>query len=206
MTDNNSNLLCDIEILQRLVADDESCIFVSPLINPRIQIGPSSLDLHLGTDLFSTKRLDIASIDLTAPREQLRRSLQQYLEPRRVMPGKTFVIHPRELILASALEFIRLPTDIAARLEGRSSLGRLGIQVHATAGFVDPEFRGMLTFELINAGSLPVTLRPGIRIAQICFFKISPAQIGYSSKSEKKYADQLGVKHSMIHMDSEVGE
>lgn len=199
-------ILSDIQILNRLVAESPDAIFVSPLVSPETQLGPSSLDLHLGTDLYSTKRLETASINLSGSREELKSQVERYLEPRAVALGDSFVIHPGELILASALEYIQLPNDIAGRLEGRSSIGRLGLQVHATAGFVDPGFHGSLTFELINGGNLPVELRPGIRIGQICFFCVSEVQLGYTEKKLSKYGGHLGVEASRIWSDPEVGD
>jgi len=110
------------------------------------------------------------------------------------------VMHPGEFVLASTLEYFRLPRDLAGRLEGRSSLGRLGLQVHATAGFVDPGFHGNLTFELINSGSLPVRIAPGFRLGQMCFFPVQNVQVPY----EGKYAGSISAEASRIEEDSEI--
>jgi dCTP deaminase len=99
---------------------------------------------------------------------------------------------------------MRLPRDIAGRLEGRSSLGRLGLQVHATAGFVDPGFEGILTFELINSGKLPVRVFPGMRLGQICFFRVPDVQALYQKKRLSKYAGGLGVVFTQIQNDPEI--
>ena len=117
--------------------------------------------------------------------------------------GETYVLHPGAFLLASTLEFIRLPRDIAGRLEGRSSLGRLGLQVHATAGFVDPGFEGVLTFELINSGKLPVRVFPGMRLGQICFFHLRDVEAPYRKKLNK-YAGGLGVLFTQIEDDPEI--
>ena len=113
------------------------------------------------------------------------------------------MLHPGEFALASTLEYISLPLDIAGRLEGRSSIGRLGLQVHATAGFVDPGFYGTLTFELINSGRIPLTLSPGERLGQICFFRVLDVQVGYADKLYAKYFGSHGVELSKKHADPE---
>ena len=112
------------------------------------------------------------------------------------------MLHPGAFLLASTLEFIRLPRDIAGRLEGRSSLGRLGLQVHATAGFVDPGFEGTLTFELINSGKLPIRVFPGMRLGQICFFHVPEVQVPYGK--QRKYAHSVGVALTGIDKDREI--
>ena len=199
------SILSDIEILDRIIRTDESCIFVSPIIDPVQQLSPASLDLRLGTDLFVTKNIASTHIDLTSRKEIVKQKLQYY-DHQRVLTDGYFVLHPGEFALASTLEFIRLPKDIAGRLEGRSSLGRVGLQVHATAGFVDPGFEGSLTYELINAGKLPVKLRPGIRLGQMCFITVNEVQVGYMDKKNSKYGGKLGVELTRFEEDPEVDE
>ncbi|MFV0453388.1 MAG: dCTP deaminase [Propioniciclava sp.] len=92
-----------------------------------------------------------------------------------VDPAEPFVLHPGEFVLASTWECVTLPDDIAARVEGKSSLGRLGLLTHATAGFVDPGFTGHVTLELSNVATLPIKLWPGMKIGQLCFFQLSSA-------------------------------
>jgi len=106
-------------------------------------------------------------------------------------------------VLASTLEYFRLPATLAGRLEGRSTWGRLGLQVHSTAGFVDPGFSGILTFELQNMGKGPLILYPGVRIAQICFFRCNATAIPYTQKPGAKYHSKLGSAGSMFNEDSE---
>lgn len=199
-------ILSDVEILYRLVAPPKKRIFVSPVIDPAAQVGPSSLDLRLGFDLVGTRALQATHIDLAGP--QARRILQEqkrrYFDRQQFPPQGSFVLHPGAFLLASTLEFIRLPKDIAGRLEGRSSLGRLGLQVHATAGFVDPGFEGTLTFELINSGKLPVKVFPGMRLGQICFFQVPEVQVPYRKKSSSKYGGRLGVEFTHIENDPEI--
>lgn len=199
-----NGLLTDIQILKRLVANDDKCIFISPLINPSAQIGPTSLDLHLGTELYTTQITNSTNIDLTQNKEQIAKDVNQYVNKIRISPDDFFVLHPGEFALASTLEFFRFPLDIAGRLEGRSSIGRLGLQVHATAGYVDPGFEGTLTLELINAGKLPIKIAPGIRLGQICFFNVDQVQVGYMHKKNSKYGGKLGVELSQIQQDPEI--
>jgi dCTP deaminase len=121
----------------------------------------------------------------------------------RIGPTEPIVLHPGEFALASTLEYICLPTTLAARLEGRSTWGRLGLQVHSTAGFVDPGFEGILTFELNNLGKLPLMLFAGIRIAQICFYTCAPTTIPYKRIPGAKYAEKTGSVSSMFFEDYE---
>src|SRR3712207_7244409 len=108
-----------------------------------------------------------------------RSELTRAVEPE---PGEPFILHPGEFALGSVFEVVTLPDDIAARVEGKSSLGRLGLLTHATAGFIDPGFTGHVTLELSNVATLPIKLRPGMKIGQFCFFRLtSPAELPYGS-------------------------
>jgi dCTP deaminase len=108
--------------------------------------------------------------------------------------GNPFILHPGEFVLASTYEQITLPDDIAARLEGKSSLGRLGLLTHSTAGFVDPGFSGHVTLELSNVATLPIKLWPGMKIGQFCFFQLSsPAEAPYGvGANGSRYQGQRG--------------
>ncbi len=99
-----------------------------------------------------------------------------------VATGEPFILHPGEFVLGSILETVTLPDDVAARVEGKSSLGRLGLLTHATAGFVDPGFSGHVTLELSNVATLPIKLWPGMKVGQLCFFRLSsPVEKPYGS-------------------------
>ena len=113
-----------------------------------------------------------------------------------------FVLHPGEFVLGATYEHISLPDDVAARLEGKSSLGRLGLLTHSTAGFVDPGFSGHVTLELSNVATLPIKLYPGMKIGQLCFFGLSsPAEHPYgSSAAGSHYQDQRGPTPSRSHL------
>lgn len=199
------SLLSDIQILARLVHEnDERLLFISPLVSPSTQLGPSSLDVRLGTDVYVTTTSSLSHLDLEADREELERQKRLYFRRQRVGADGEFVLHPGEFVLAATLEYFRFPRDIAGRLEGRSSLGRLGLQVHATAGFVDPGFAGNLTFELINSGNLPIRIAPGFRLGQICFFPVSGVQVAYGQKPHSKYGGSISAEPSRVEVDPEI--
>ena len=139
-------------------------------------IQPSSMDVRL--DRFF-RLFDNHKYPFIDPREQ-QDELTRLVE---VDPDEAFILHPGEFVLGSTYEFVTLPNDIAARLEGKSSLGRLGLLTHSTAGFVDPGFQGHVTLELSNVATLPIKLWPGMKIGQLCFFQLS-------SESENPYGSQ----------------
>lgn len=117
-----------------------------------------------------------------------------------VPEGEPFVLHPGEFVLGSTLERITLDHTIAARLEGKSSLGRLGLLTHATAGFIDAGFSGHITLELANIATLPITLWPGMKIGQLCFFDLAtPSRRPYGS-ARNHYQDQRGPTPSRSHL------
>jgi dCTP deaminase len=150
-------------------------------------IQPSSIDVRLDKffRLFDNHKYPV--IDPAKDQPELTRLVE-------VEPDDGFVLHPGEFVLGSTLETVSLPDDLAARVEGKSSLGRLGLLTHATAGFVDPGFSGHVTLELSNVATLPIILWPGMKIGQLCFFRLSsPAENPYgSSKYGSHYQGQRG--------------
>ena len=150
--------------IRRLV--DEGRIVIDPW-DPRM-VQPASVDLKLGASfrVFHNHRIQV--IDLADPPS----GLTEHVE---VGGDDTFVIHPNEFVLGRTEELVELPDDVVARIEGKSSLGRLGLIVHATAGFVDPGFRGTLTLEITNFNSVPIVLRPGLPIAQLSLMTLDRA-------------------------------
>jgi dCTP deaminase len=142
---------------------DEGRIVITPW-DP-LMVQPASVDLKLGTSfrVFHNHRIQV--IDLAAPPQGL-------TEPVEVNENEPFVIHPNEFVLGRTEEHVEMPDDVVARIEGKSSLGRLGLIVHATAGFVDPGFKGTLTLEITNFNSVPIVLRPGLPIAQLSFMTL----------------------------------
>jgi dCTP deaminase len=199
-------LLSEIDIAKRLVDTDERRrLIITPIVDAREQFGPSSFDVHLSTDFLQLENLNQPYIrleeDLSAEKEA-EYSKKVVLSARLDEP---FYLHPGEFVLGSTLEYFRFPDDLAGRIEGRSSWGRLGLLVHATAGFVDPGYAGALTFELSNVGRLPIELKPGLRLGQVCFFQMSRSSlIPYSKKHRPKYLNAPGVQASRAHADPEV--
>jgi dCTP deaminase len=155
--------------IRRLVA--EGRVLIEPWDEAMVQ--PASVDLRLGTSFRVFHNHRITAIDLADPP----RGLTELVE---VDDHDSFVIHPGEFVLGRTQEHVELPDDIVARIEGKSSLGRLGLIVHATAGFVDPGFKGTLTLEITNLTRVPIILWPGKPIAQLSFMALDqPAERPY---------------------------
>jgi dCTP deaminase len=155
--------------IRRLVA--EGHVRIEPWDDTMVQ--PASIDLRLGTSFRVFHNHRLTAIDLADPP----RNLTELVE---VQDDESFVIHPGEFVLGRTEEHVELPDDIVARIEGKSSLGRLGLIVHATAGFVDPGFKGTLTLEITNLTRVPIILWPGKPIAQLSFMALDqPAERPY---------------------------
>ena len=148
---------------------------------------PSSVDLHLDREFRVFHNHRYPHIDPSVEQADLTR----LIEPEGDEP---FILHPGEFVLGSTYEVVTLPDDIAGRLEGKSSLGRLGLLTHSTAGFIDPGFSGHVTLELSNVANLPIMLYPGMKIGQLCLFRLSsPAEHPYGSeKYGSRYQGQRG--------------
>lgn len=150
-------------------------------------VQPSSIDVRLDKyfRLFDNHRY--AVIDPAADQPDLTHLVE-------ADPDEPFVLHPGEFVLGSTYEQVTLPDDVAARLEGKSSLGRLGLLTHSTAGFVDPGFSGHVTLELSNVATLPILLWPGMKVGQLCFFRLeSAAEHAYgSARYGSRYQGQRG--------------
>jgi dCTP deaminase len=176
-------LLSDRDIKAEL---DAGRIGLDPLDRSMIQ--PSSMDVRIDRffRLFDNHKYPF--IDPAEDQPELTRLIEVS------EPDRPFILHPGEFVLGSTFELITLPDDIAARLEGKSSLGRLGLLTHSTAGFIDPGFSGHVTLELSNVATLPIKLWPGMKIGQLCFFRLSsPAEKPYgSSEYSSRYQGQRG--------------
>lgn len=184
-------VLSDVTIREQIACGR---IIIEPCDGADIQ--PSSVDLHLGTAF-----------------QVFRNSRYPYIDPLREQPGLTeevsasqaepFVLHPGEFVLGTTVERIALPEDIVGRLEGRSSLGRLGLLIHSTAGYVDPGWDGRLTLELSNVANLPILLEPGMRIGQISFSQMTtPVERPYGHPDlGSKYMGQEAATPSRGHLD-----
>jgi dCTP deaminase len=193
-------VLNEQEIMMRLIKGD---LVISPLLDPNRQIGPTSVDIRLGFEFEVFNINKHTHLDPTLTEAEILALLEDYTAKVHVEPMSSFILHPGEFVLAATLEYFIIPKDLAGRLEGRSSWGRLGLQVHSTAGFVDPGFEGILTFELQNMGKEPLCLFPGVRIAQICLFNTNKTAIPYTKKQGAKYFRNLGTAGSLFYEDPE---
>lgn len=191
-------VLSDEQIVMEILKGD---LVITPLFNGNAQIGSSSIDVRLGTEFRYIKTSKQTHFDLSQSIEKIKEQIEGYSEVVHINPMDPFILHPNDFVLASTLEYIIIPNYLTGRLEGRSTWGRVGLQVHSTAGFVDPGFEGSLTFELNNMGKLPLPLYPGIRVGQISFHTIEPARKLYSKKEGSKYAKITGTKSSMFFDD-----
>jgi dCTP deaminase len=175
-------LLSDRDIRAEIAAGRVGC---EPFTESMIQ--PSSVDVRLDKffRVFENHKYSVIDPSIEQP-DLTREVITEGDEP--------FILHPGEFVLASTYEVITLPDDIAGRLEGKSSLGRLGLLTHSTAGFIDPGFSGHITLELSNVANLPVKLYPGMKIGQLCLIKLSsPAEHPYGSeKYGSRYQGQRG--------------
>ena len=197
-------MLGDSKIALRLVQDDErERIYITPLIDPTVQIGPASMDIRLGPDALVFANVNFVCIDPLLPEDVSISQLAAYSRTYELTPRAPLILHPGEFALAASLEYVRLPSNIASRLEGRSSYGRAGLLVHAIAGFIDLGFRGRITLELTNLGKLPLSLLPGTRIGQLCFFPCDGTVLGYADKREQKYSGALMTLAGRFFQDRE---
>lgn len=190
-------ILSDKDIKKYL---DDGSIVIDPITDEK-QIQPSSVDLRLGNEFKGFKIITKPYID---PFDNT--DLESYMSSITVEKDKPFIIHPGEFTLATTYENVKLPDDIVARVEGRSSMGRLGITMHVTAGYIDPGFEGNITLEISNIGKMPVALYPGQRVCQIVFETMtSPSQKPYGHEDrDSKYMGQTGPQVSKIKEDFDI--
>ena len=179
---------------------EEGKIVIDPLKDEQ-QIQPSSVDMRLGDEFKVFKVIRKPYID---PRDE--EDIAEYMESSTVPEGEAFIIHPNEFALATTQEYVKVPDDLVARVEGRSSMGRLGVTMHVTAGYVDPGFEGRITLEISNIGAMPVALYPGQRVCQLVFETMTtPAELPYGHpKRNSKYMKQLKPESSRVKLDYEL--
>ena len=177
-------------------AINNGIIGIDPYFEKDVQ--PASVDLHLDKKLLIFNNSSAPFIDL-------KKELPDLNEPIIIQGDEPFIIHPGDFVLGSTLEKITIPNNMVARIEGKSSLGWLGLLIHSTAGFVDPGFSGNLTLELANVSRLPITLYYGMRIGQISFQQmVSEAEKPYGSPELKsRYQGQLDPTESRVFEDFE---
>lgn len=168
-------------------------IAISPLGDGCVQ--PASVDVRLDKHILVFRNSRRPYIDV-------RQNLSDMMEMETACEDQPFMLHPGEFVLGSTLEHVEVPDDLVARLEGKSSLGRIGLLIHSTAGYVDPGWKGQLTLELSNVANLPITLYPGMRIGQLSFSMLTiPADLPYGSPElGSKYQGQTLPTASRIHL------
>ena len=169
-------------------------IVITPYDEALVQ--PASIDIRLDGRFLVFRNYKHSCIDPKALQEDLTEMVT-------VEEGEPFIVHPGEFILGNTVERVKLGNDLVARLEGKSSLGRLGLIVHATAGYVDPGFEGNITLELSNVANLPIRLYPGMKVGQISFFAMTtPADRPYGSPGlGSKYKGQTAPTASRMHLN-----
>lgn len=175
-------------------------IAISPEIDYATQLGSCSIDFRLGNTFRVFDYSSHPYIDLKSDKP-----VSEYMREVTLEDGQPFIMQPRAFALASTLERVELADDLAARLEGRSSLGRLGIIVHSTAALFDPGWAGNLVIELGNLGVMPIALYPGMRICTLTFEQVTgPVEVPYRRKSGNKYSGQSGPIASRIFSDEDL--
>ena len=175
-------------------AIESGLIQIDPFETSHVQ--PSSVDLRVGDGFRVFVNHRYGQIDPRDPQSDLTQLIQ-------VVEDEPFMLHPGEFVLGSTLERVKLGHDVVARLEGKSSLGRLGLLIHSTAGFIDPGFEGHITLELSNVATLPIAIYPGMKIGQISFYQMTTeADLPYGSPElGSKYQGQSGPTASRSHRD-----
>lgn len=180
--------------LKKLILE-QNAIYVKnpdPQIDFELQLGPSSIDLRLGKEFVVFDTHNIRVIDTKKLEGHIGRTIS-------VTEKEGFVLHPNQFALGTTIEYVKIPNDMLAILEGRSSYGRLGLMIHSTAGHVNPGWEGKLTLELQNIGRHPIILYPKERICQLVFHKLTgEAEKPYSKKADAKYQHQEGAAHSKL--------
>ncbi|HVZ58463.1 MAG TPA: dCTP deaminase [Patescibacteria group bacterium] len=187
-------ILSDRDIKKRL---KEKTIVIKPAPDLKEQLGSNSLDLRLGNSFRIFDHSKFAYID------PFNKNISSDVTREVIVKkGESFIIQPGDFVLGTTIEFVELPDDLVGSLEGRSSIGRLGVIIHSTAASVECGFRGHITLELANMGKMPVALYPGMRICSIAFAEMSsPAEVPYYKKKNAKYVGQLGPGESKIHKE-----
>ncbi len=185
-------VLSDKDIIDYI---DKGKIKITPKLDLETQLGSCSVDFKLSSDfqVFEYSKHPCIDLDANVNMDDLMRSIH-------IPEGEAFTMQPGEFVLAATQEKLELSDDVVARLEGRSSLGRLGIIVHSTAGLFDPGWIGVPTLELGNLGRMPIRLYPGMRICAFTFSQLSsPVKVPYQFKPSNKYAGQTGPETSRFN-------
>ena len=186
-------ILPDHEIKKLL---KEGRLVIEPLDDPETQIQPNGVDVRLGNE-FRVFRI------ISTPFIDTRQETKDYTERLILEDDKPFIIHPGEFVLASLKEYIRMPDDLMGSVDGKSSLGRLGIAIHATSASINPGWEGRFVLEITNMGKMPVALYPNMRIAKLVLHKLSsPCERPYNVRKDCKYNKQDSISESRIYKES----
>lgn len=186
-------VLSDVDIKKYI---EEGKLIIKDLDHEK-QIKQCSIDLRLGDTIRIFRHNNLAFIDTKKPLDS------DYTELIKVQSGKPIIIHPNELIIAATIEDIEIPLDLVGSIDGRSSLGRIGIVVHSTACSIDPGWKGKIALEINNISKFPVLLWPGSGVCRITFTKLSTptSKKGYAEADESKYKKQEGPEISKMSLD-----
>jgi dCTP deaminase len=183
-------ILSDVDIRREV---KKGHLLISPYDSSSVQ--PASYDVKLGHEFRIFKNIHKPFLDV-------KNHLEDFMELIKIKKRGHLIIHPGEFVLGTTVEKVKIPKDLIARLDGKSSLGRLGIIVHATAGYIDPGFNGYITLEMTNVANIPITLYPGMRIGQVSFMRLeTPAGRPYGRIRKSKYQGQKGPTVSRVWRD-----
>lgn len=184
-----------IKKIEEYLKRDSNSLIVTPILSKK-QLGDSSIDVRLGNQFIVYRA---HRFGLFQPFGEKTKDPRKFQERQIMHFGEHFVLHPGVLILGSTFEFISMPNDLECQVEGRSSWARLGLQI-ATASSIEPGFKGVITLELSNVGTVPLTLMPGIRIAQLVFHLATPP-IENPYQGDRKYVCPVGPEFSRLYDD-----
>lgn len=186
-------LLSDSDIKKEIKRGN---ILIKPLPNFSLHLSSCSIDLRLGNEFTIFQHAKLPYIDIKKP------TTNGLVKNVRINAGEPFVLQPREFVLATTYEWVKLPDNIAGRLEGRSSIGRLGVIIHSTAALIDPGFSGKIVLELGNIGRMPVILYKKIRICSLSFERLTtPAEVPYYKKKVAKFLNQTKPDLATVNND-----
>jgi dCTP deaminase len=184
-------------------------LVVTPILDWGRQVSKAAVDVRLGSEFAILRQTKMTGIMVAppssaAPRTEISRQVAEAVEMTYVPIGEVFVLHPRQFVLASTLEYVSMPSALMAYVIGRSSWGRLGLNI-ATATMVAPGFKGAITFEMVNLGTVPIGLFPGTRIAQLVVHELSKAEPEASSygQGDSKYIVPVGPEFSKVGDDAD---
>lgn len=173
-------------------------IKITPSPDLETQLGSCSIDLRLGNEFRVFEHSRYAYID------PFKKEISEEITKKMLIKkSEAFIIQPGDFVLAKTVEYLEVPDNLTGRLEGRSSIGRLGVVIHSTAAHIECGFRGSIVLELANMGKMPVALYPNMRICSVSFEQLSsPAEVPYYKKKSAKYIGQKGPDESKIHEES----